>query len=182
MAVKTIWPIKHSCGHKADRPPRGLRRVARQPGVQRLLARLQREQRAEEQAESEAWSPQLLPLRDAVPPVRGRAGRPRRKPDSLFAAMTTTSNVIRSEPVASSRRSPGEEHGTAPVWALTAGWSRGRLPGCTASAAYASAGNVGPTCTKPSSNSPAASSPTDSAGHCVPGPRTCAGTDADTTQ
>ncbi len=28
---------------------------------------------------------QLLPLLDALPPVRGRVGRPRRKPDSLFA-------------------------------------------------------------------------------------------------
>ena len=28
---------------------------------------------------------QLLPLLDAVPPVRCRVGRPRRKPDSLFA-------------------------------------------------------------------------------------------------
>jgi transposase len=28
---------------------------------------------------------QLLPLLDAIPPVRGRVGRPRRKPDSLFA-------------------------------------------------------------------------------------------------
>ncbi len=28
---------------------------------------------------------QLLPLLDAIPPVRGRIGRPRRKPDSLFA-------------------------------------------------------------------------------------------------
>ncbi len=28
---------------------------------------------------------QLLPLLDAIPPVRGRVSRPRRKPDSLFA-------------------------------------------------------------------------------------------------
>ncbi|CQR59428.1 Putative transposase for insertion sequence element IS402 [Streptomyces leeuwenhoekii] len=28
---------------------------------------------------------QLLPLLDAIPPVRGRVGRPRRKPDALFA-------------------------------------------------------------------------------------------------
>jgi transposase len=28
---------------------------------------------------------QLLPLLDAIPPVRGRVGRPRRRPDSLFA-------------------------------------------------------------------------------------------------
>ncbi len=29
--------------------------------------------------------PQLLPLLEAIPSVRGRVGRPRRKPDSLFA-------------------------------------------------------------------------------------------------
>lgn len=28
---------------------------------------------------------QLLPLLDAIPPARGRVGRPRRRPDSLFA-------------------------------------------------------------------------------------------------
>lgn len=28
---------------------------------------------------------QLMPLLDAIPPVRGRVGHPRRKPDSLFA-------------------------------------------------------------------------------------------------
>jgi IS5 family transposase len=28
---------------------------------------------------------QLLPLIDAVPPVRGRVGRPRRRPDQLYA-------------------------------------------------------------------------------------------------
>lgn len=28
---------------------------------------------------------QLLPLLDAVPPVRGRVGRPRRRPDALYA-------------------------------------------------------------------------------------------------
>ena len=28
---------------------------------------------------------QLLPLIDAVPPVRGKVGRPRRRPDSLCA-------------------------------------------------------------------------------------------------
>ena len=28
---------------------------------------------------------QLMPLLDAVPPVRGRVGRPRRRPDRLFA-------------------------------------------------------------------------------------------------
>jgi hypothetical protein len=36
---------------------------------------------------------QLIPLPDAVPPVRGKPGRPRRRPDCVIAdrAMTTTS-------------------------------------------------------------------------------------------
>jgi Transposase DDE domain len=38
---------------------------------------------------------QLLPLLDAVPPVRGRPGRPRRKPATVYAdrAMTVTSTA-----------------------------------------------------------------------------------------
>lgn len=43
---------------------------------------------------------------------------------SRTAAMTMTSHVIRSEFVASSRRSPGEEHGTVLAWAPTAGWAK----------------------------------------------------------
>ncbi|WP_435833416.1 transposase [Streptomyces bungoensis] len=40
---------------------------------------------------------QLLPLIDAVPPVRGRVGRPRRKPDSLFADRGYDHGVYRDQ-------------------------------------------------------------------------------------
>ncbi|KUN77842.1 transposase [Streptomyces bungoensis] len=40
---------------------------------------------------------QLLPLIDAVPPVRGRVGRPRRKPDSLFADRCYDHGVYRDQ-------------------------------------------------------------------------------------
>jgi transposase len=40
---------------------------------------------------------QLLPLLDAVPPVRGRVGRPRRRPDSLFADRGYDHDVYRDQ-------------------------------------------------------------------------------------
>lgn len=40
---------------------------------------------------------QLLPLLDAIPPVRGRVGRPRRKPDSLFADRGYDHDVYRDQ-------------------------------------------------------------------------------------
>lgn len=41
---------------------------------------------------------QLIPLLQAVPPVRGKRGRPRRRPDGCWAiaATTTTSTAVRS--------------------------------------------------------------------------------------
>ncbi len=39
---------------------------------------------------------QLLPLLDAIPPARGRVGRPRRKPDSLFADRGYDHDVYRN--------------------------------------------------------------------------------------
>ncbi|WP_256096236.1 transposase [Streptomyces sp. LUP30] len=41
---------------------------------------------------------QLLPLLDAIPPVRGRIGRPRRKPDSLFADRGYDHDIYRGRP------------------------------------------------------------------------------------
>jgi transposase len=40
---------------------------------------------------------QLLPLLDAVPPVRGRVGHPRRRPDSLFADRGYDHDVYRDQ-------------------------------------------------------------------------------------
>ncbi|MEU1573352.1 IS5 family transposase [Streptomyces collinus] len=59
---------------------------------------------------------QLLPLLDAVPPVRGRVGRPRRKPDALFADRGYDHDVYREQVLARgivpaiARR--GTQHGT----------------------------------------------------------------------
>ncbi|MEU9439297.1 IS5 family transposase [Streptomyces sp. NPDC048252] len=39
----------------------------------------------------------LLPLLDAIPPVRGRIGRPRRKPDSLFADRGYDHDIYRDQ-------------------------------------------------------------------------------------
>ncbi|WP_428836213.1 IS5 family transposase [Streptomyces coelicoflavus] len=40
---------------------------------------------------------QLLPLLDAIPPVRGRVGHPRRKPDSLFADRGYDHDIYRDQ-------------------------------------------------------------------------------------
>ncbi|GHD33574.1 hypothetical protein GCM10010313_79350 [Streptomyces violarus] len=40
---------------------------------------------------------QLIPLLDAIPPVRGRVGRPRRKPDSLFADRGYDHDIYRDQ-------------------------------------------------------------------------------------
>ncbi|GHH84942.1 hypothetical protein GCM10018793_51070 [Streptomyces sulfonofaciens] len=40
---------------------------------------------------------QLLPLLDAIPPVRGRRGRPRRKPQSVFADRGYDHNIYRDQ-------------------------------------------------------------------------------------
>lgn len=40
---------------------------------------------------------QLLPLLDTIPPVRGRVGRPRRRPDSLFADRGYDHDVYRDQ-------------------------------------------------------------------------------------
>lgn len=85
MAVKTIWPINHSCGHKDDRDLSN-RPADRRAGFAEWLAsqkcsecwRASKEnseqdkaawvkaKRAEEQAESEAWSQQYR-----MPPLEG---------------------------------------------------------------------------------------------------------------
>ncbi|MFD5327941.1 hypothetical protein [Streptomyces sp. NPDC127092] len=85
MAVKTIWPINHSCGHKDDRDLSG-RPADRRAGFAEWLANQEcsecwhaskenseqdkaawvKAKRAEEQAESEAWSQQYR-----MPPLEG---------------------------------------------------------------------------------------------------------------
>jgi transposase len=59
---------------------------------------------------------QLLPLLDAIPPVRGRVGRPRRKPDSLFADRGYDHDVyrdqVRARGIVSAIARRGTLHGT----------------------------------------------------------------------
>jgi transposase len=101
---------------------------------------------------------QLLPLLDAVPPVRGRVGHPRRRPDSLFADRGYDHDVYRDQVRARgivpaiARRST--LHGTG--LGTYRGWSSEPSPGYMASAGSASAGKDEPTSTKPSSSSRAA--------------------------
>jgi hypothetical protein len=66
---------------------------------------------------------QLLPLLEAVPPVRGRRGRPRRRPDRLYAdrAYDVDTHRLQVRARASRRASPGAASRTAPAWAHTAG-------------------------------------------------------------
>src|SRR5213076_3354763 len=79
---------------------------------------------------------QLLELLDRVPPVRGRIGRPRRRPRTLIAtaATTTTRTAASSGNEASSRSSPAARPTTAPASAATAGWSNAPSPGSTTAA------------------------------------------------
>ncbi|MGW1295920.1 hypothetical protein [Streptomyces sp. NPDC002533] len=85
MAVKTIWPITHSCGHHAERDLSG-RAADRRAGFAEWLAKQEctdcwraakegdeqdkeawlEAKQAEEQAESEAWSEQYR-----MPPLEG---------------------------------------------------------------------------------------------------------------
>lgn len=59
---------------------------------------------------------QLLPLLDAVPPIRGRVGRPRRKPDSLFADRGYDHDVyrdqVRARAIVPAIARRGTRHGT----------------------------------------------------------------------
>src|SRR5205814_1157455 len=68
---------------------------------------------------------QLIPLVDAIPPVRGRRGRPRRRPGKLSATAPTTRGrgAASCERAASARRSPGPRASTAPGSARSGGSS-----------------------------------------------------------
>src|SRR5215831_16241118 len=73
---------------------------------------------------------QLLPLVDAIPPVRGRRGRPRRRPRELYGDRAYHSRESRanSAAAASGRRSLGPRAGTDPALAASAGSSSARSP------------------------------------------------------
>ncbi|GEC10794.1 hypothetical protein SSP24_84490 [Streptomyces spinoverrucosus] len=101
---------------------------------------------------------QLLPLVGGVPPVRGKRGRPRRKPRALYADRGYDHDSYRCDCVnaASSRGSPGAVSNTARAWAGCDGSPSPPSPGSTALAAYGPAGKPETTCTTPSSSSPTA--------------------------
>ena len=96
---------------------------------------------------------QLIPLIQAVAPIRGKRGRPRRRPDIVYADRGYDHDKYRRlvRDLGISPRSPGAAPGTAPGSGSTAGWSRARSRCCTGSAACASAGRSATTSTKPSS-------------------------------
>lgn len=59
---------------------------------------------------------QLMPLIDAIPPIRGRVGHPRRKPDSLFADRGYDHDIyrdqVRQRRIVSAIARRGTLHGT----------------------------------------------------------------------
>ena len=96
---------------------------------------------------------QLMHLVQAIPPVRGRRGRPRQRPDRLYAGRAYDHDKYRRQVRAKgitpviARRGSGR--------ACTAGWSSSRSRCCAGSAAYGSAGRSATTSTKHSSAWPA---------------------------
>jgi transposase len=106
---------------------------------------------------------QLISLLQAVPPVRGKRGRPRRRPDVVLGDRGYDHDKYRRlvwdlgvKPVIARRSTEhGSELGTQ-RWVVNA-----RSPTCTGSAACGSAGRYATTSTKPSSPSDAHSSAGD---------------------
>jgi transposase len=103
---------------------------------------------------------QLLPLLDAVPPIRGLRGRPRRRPRRLFADRgydyDKYRRILRRRGITPKIARRGVAHGSG--LGKTAGSSNGPSPGSTSSSAYGSATRYTPTSTSDYSNSPATSS------------------------
>jgi hypothetical protein len=76
---------------------------------------------------------ELEPLLEAVPPVRGRRGRPRQRPDGLYGDRAYDHDKYRKRcvPKASDRASLAEASPTVPVWARSGGWLSALWPGIT---------------------------------------------------
>jgi Transposase DDE domain len=81
---------------------------------------------------------QLLPLIEAVPPIRGKRGRARRRPRHLYAGRGFDHEADRDRvrAVQITRTSPGAAPNTAPASASTAGSRKERSLCCTGSAAW----------------------------------------------
>jgi hypothetical protein len=100
----------------------------------------------------------LLPLLDAVPPIRGRRGERRRKPCELFADRGYDFDKYRRYLLRARGISPriarrGVAH--APSWARSDGSSNAASPGYTPSNGYAPATNGAVTSTSACSSWPA---------------------------
>jgi transposase len=103
---------------------------------------------------------QLIPLLERIPPVRGRVGRPRTRPERLTAdrGYDHASTAGCSGNAGSSRRSLAAGASTARDSAAPAGSSSAPSPGCTTSSGSSSATTAARRSTRPSSRSAAASS------------------------
>ena len=103
---------------------------------------------------------QLVPLLERVPPVRGKVGRPRRRPERVTADRGYDHEKYRRQlrPRGTAQRSPAVGQSTAPGWGASAGSSSAPSPGCITSSACSSATTAATRSTKPSSPSAAASS------------------------
>ena len=79
---------------------------------------------------------QLMPLIQAIPPVRGRRGRPRRRPDAIYGDRGYDHRKYRTQvrKAGITRRSLGAAPGMALAWACTAGSLNSPSPCCTGSA------------------------------------------------
>lgn len=99
-------------------------------------------------------------LVEAIPPVRGRPGRPRRRPKALLAdkGYDSARSASRSPPAASCRSSLYAAPPASRASGSSAGSSNKPSPYCTNSGVSQSAGNDDSTSTKDSYPSPAPSS------------------------
>jgi len=101
---------------------------------------------------------QLIPLVDAIPSVRGRRGRPHRRPKTLFGDRAYHSRrgrrELRARGISARIAWPKSEHGSG--LGEERGSSSERSPGCIRTAVSASATSGATTSTKPSSRSAAA--------------------------
>ncbi len=106
---------------------------------------------------------QLRPLVDAVPLLGGRRGRPRRRPQRLYATgLMTRGSIARNCGRGTLRqRWPGGAPNMAAGWECSAGWWSGPWAGCASSAGGGCATSAALTSMKPSGPWAARSSASD---------------------
>ena len=96
-------------------------------------------------------STQLRPLVQSVPPVRGKRGRPRRRPKALLgdAPMTASLTNAGCEPCVCGLASPVAALLMVPAWESNVGWLSARSRGCTRCVGCARALSAAPTSIRP---------------------------------